>query len=346
MIKKTKIYRKKFHKFSKYKKKKKNHLIYKTFYVLILFSISILLFIDEHNKNYSIQKEIEKEVEKIEPSQKPFTLEDVKNDFESIVNRYKYLIKNEKNIAENCPIWMMWYQGIENASPLILSCIQSVIENRAKHPVIIITKYNIDKYIKLPSYIMEKFNNKTFTLTHFSDIVRVALLFKYGGYWIDATYFVTTPITKVDTTFYTLKLDYCFINSHPFVKCIWSVNYIAVAKNSFFAAFAYHVFLLYWKKYNSLIDILLIDYVVHIAYNNIPEFKNIFYKIPFVPCNIFTLYGKLNSEYKKSDICHFNKFNKKFTYKHTDNIISHYEHLIKNYKFDFHNINRNYILNI
>ena len=87
---------------------------------------------------------------------------------------------------------MMWYQGLESAPPIILSCIQSVIQNREKHPVIIITKYNIDKYIKLPYYIMEKFKNKNFSLTHFSDIVRIALLFKYGGYWIDATYFVNT----------------------------------------------------------------------------------------------------------------------------------------------------------
>ena len=87
------------------------------------------------------------------------------------------VIKSEKKVSETCPIWMMWYQGIEKAPPLVLACIQSVIKNRAKHPVIIINKYNIDKYIELPKYIIEKFNNKTFSVTHFSDIVRFALLF-------------------------------------------------------------------------------------------------------------------------------------------------------------------------
>ena len=62
---------------------------------------------------------------------------------------------------------------------------------------------------------------------------------------------------------------------------------MAVGKNNFFAAFAYHSFLFYWKKYNSLIDYYLLDYVVHVAYYNVPEFKNIIDKIPFLLCSIF-----------------------------------------------------------
>ena len=127
--------------------------------------LSILIFInyDDNNSINKLKKEIEnkilKDIEKIIPIQNQFNLDDIKRDFENIVNKYKYLLKNEKIIKENCPIWTMWYQGI--------------IENRAKHSVIIITKYNIDKYIKLPYYIMEKFNNNVITVTHFSDIVRM-----------------------------------------------------------------------------------------------------------------------------------------------------------------------------
>ena len=146
----------------------------------------------------------------VEPEIKPPTLNDFKKDLEFLINRYKYLIKNEKNIDENSPIWMMWYQGIKDAPPIVLSCIQSIILNKAKHPLIIISKYNLEKYIKLPSFIKNKFENNTFSITHFYDIVRMALLSKYGGYWIDSTYFISTPLTKVNTTFFTLKLNYCW----------------------------------------------------------------------------------------------------------------------------------------
>ena len=177
MIEKNKFNIKKFHKYSNLTKKNKNNHIYKILYLITLFLIAILIFInnENNNNNNKLQKEIEKEIikniDKIIPIQNNFTLDDVKKDFENIINKYKYLIKKEKNIKENCPIWTMWYQGIEAAPPIVRSCIQSIIENRVKHPVIIITKYNIDKYIKLPYYIMEKFNKIIITVTHFSDIV-------------------------------------------------------------------------------------------------------------------------------------------------------------------------------
>ena len=123
---------------------------------------------------------------------------------------------------------MIWYQGIENVPPIVLSCIQSVINNRAKHPVTLIIKYNLEKYIKLPQYIIEKFNNNIFSITHLSYIVRFTLLQKYGGYWIDTTYLVTTPLEKVNTSFYTLKLNYCWTHNHPFINCLWSGNFYGV----------------------------------------------------------------------------------------------------------------------
>ena len=60
---------------------------------------------------------------------------------------------------------------------------------------------------------MDKFINNIFSITHFSDIIRMALLSKYGGYWIDSTYLVTSPLTKVNTSFFTLKLNYCWTNN-------------------------------------------------------------------------------------------------------------------------------------
>ena len=190
---------------------------------------------------------------------------------------------------------------------------------------------------------MGKFNNGTFHLIHFSDIVRVFLLFKYGGYWIDSTYFITAPLVKVDTPFYTLKLNYCLIHNHPFINCLFSGNYMAATKNSFLATYSYHAFLLYWKKYNSLISYYLIELIIYVAFEKIIEFKNtIMTKTPFVPCNIFTLQGKINSEYKKSDICLYNKLNRRFVFhKHKDNnTTTHYEYLIEHYKFDYNYINK------
>ena len=354
MNEKNKINRKKFYKSWDFKKRNNNIITYKIIIIIFLFLLSVLIFINWEDNNSinelkkEIENEIKKEIEKIEPYPNQFNLDEVKKDFENILNKYKYLLKQEKNIKENCPIWTMWYQGIEAAPPFVRSCIQSIIENRAKHPVIIITRYNIDKYIKLPYYINEKLNNNVISLTHFSDIVRIALLFKYGGYWIDPTFLITTPITKVYRTFDTLHLDYCFTNSHPFVKCIWTINYMAVGKISFFATFAYHALFFYYKKYSYLIDYFLLDYIVHIAYYNVPEFKSDIDKIPFLVCDIFLLLYKLNSENNKLNDYYYNKLNRRefFPIVHQYNLTSHYNYILERYRFDFQNKNKDYILNI
>ena len=268
-------------------------------------------------------------------------MNNVKHDFEKLVNKYKHLIKHEENIPEDSPIWMMWYQGIEKAPPIVLSCIQSVMENRANHPVIIITKNNLKKYIKLPYYIFKKFKEGMFDITHFSDIIRMALLHKYGGYWIDSTYLITAPIKNYNTSFYTLKLNYCWTYDHPFINCKWSVNFMAFSKNSFIANYGYNALLYYWKKYNSVIDYFLLDYIIYIAYHKLPKFKKLITDLPYVNCRIFSLVQALSSEYNKLDlICAFNKLTRGGVWL---SLISdkktNYGYIIDRYILDFKNIN-------
>ena len=237
---------------------------------------------------------------------------------------------------------------IENASPIVKACIHSVIINRAKHPVYIISKYNIEKYIYLPYHIKEKFNNRTFSVTHFSDIVRFALLSRYGGYWIDSTFFLNTPLIKLNSTYFTLKLKYCWIKGHPFIKCLFSGNFMAVCKNSFIATYCYMAFLQYWKKYNSLIDYQLIDYIIHIAYINIKEFTQKINALPFIECNIFLLAENFNSSYNKSHfLCSYNKLSyKRAVQSSNSNGMTNYGYLIENYKLGFKHIGKKLILNI
>ena len=262
------------------------------------------------NLNYATEKKLKKEILKNEHMNnysKELNWNNIKNDFEKLVHKYEYLIKKEKNIREDSPIWVMWYQGIKNAPQIVQSCIRSIIRNRAKHHVYILDKYNLENYIKLPSFIIEKFNNRRFSVTHFSDIVRLALLCKYGGYWIDSTYFISSPIININTTFYSLKLNYDYIHKNPYFICKWAGNFLATSRSSFIATYGYLSFLYYWKQYNSLIDYFLLDYVIYVAYNASNEFHNTVDNLPYI-CNILSLVKVLNSEYNNSDFkCHINK---------------------------------------
>ena len=50
---------------------------------------------------------------------------------------------------------------------------------------------NINDYLEIPKYILEKVESKKISFAHFTDIIRLALLNNYGGVWIDATILLT-----------------------------------------------------------------------------------------------------------------------------------------------------------
>jgi hypothetical protein len=250
--------------------------------------------------------------------------------FQALAKKYHYLIKIEENIFDDSPIWVMWYQGIEKAPPIIKACIHSIIVNKGNHPVYILDKNNLANFIKLPKYILKKFHKGIFSITHFSDIVRMALLSIHGGYWIDSTYLVNTPINYTKSSFFTLKLTHCY---KTITKCFWAGNFLAMPKNSFLSTYAYNAFLFYWKKYNSLINYFLIDYIIYAAYKNIPEFRNLIEKLPFIECNIFTLKKQLNNNYNESLFnCSFNKLSRKEKYiSYNGKKITNYGYLINKF---------------
>lgn len=101
----------------------------------------------------------------------------------------------QQHIKVNRTIWVCWLQGMENAPELVKMCYESVVRNKPEgYEVILITQENILEYIQLPTYIWEKYEKGIITKTHFSDILRVELLYAYGGCWIDATVYCSTNI--------------------------------------------------------------------------------------------------------------------------------------------------------
>ena len=88
-------------------------------------------------------------------------------------------------------VWVMWLQGIESAPDIVRKCIESQKRAMPDKEFIIINEDNVYEYAELPEYIVEKRNKGIISNAQFSDLVRLSLLNKYGGYWIDATVFFT-----------------------------------------------------------------------------------------------------------------------------------------------------------
>lgn len=237
--------------------------------------------------------------------------------------KYKYIIEkyndyeNKENKYSN-KIWVFWYQGIDNAPILIKKCIESIKKQCKDKEIIVITKENIEDYYKIPEYIKSKINNKQITLTHLSDILRMNLLKKYGGHWIDATIFLTDNPFKNDS-FNTIKFHTNELTSISNGK--WCGFFIG-GKNQIFYNFMVDFFNEYWKEQIILIDYFLIDYTINIAYNNISTIKKEFDNVSYNNEKIHELQKKLNNKFDKKEFIKLTSKNivNKLSYKEQINI--------------------------
>lgn len=123
----------------------------------------------------------------------------IDRDIKNNIWREKYKAKLEKYIGkpiltdewkkkeEKKYIFTAWLQGENNAPVLVKKCLESISAYKNEYELVIITKKNVLDYIEIPPEIMGKWERNIISNALFTDYVRVALLFKYSGIWIDAT---------------------------------------------------------------------------------------------------------------------------------------------------------------
>ena len=203
-----------------------------------------------------------------------------------------------QDIGGDAPLWVCWLQGREQMPRLVDICVRSIERNAGVHPVNFISLGNLSKFVDIPSFVIQKLNQGIISYTHFSDIIRMALLIKYSGIWIDATIFVTSEIGEYNLPFYSIKQR---TENKRFVERgdKWTAYFIASGKNNPVVNTIYRFFIYYWSEYNSMIDYFLVDYALALAYRNIPEFKEWIEWIPFDNEHVYEMFQNLNAPYSK-----------------------------------------------
>lgn len=92
-------------------------------------------------------------------------------------------------------IFSIWLQGEDRAPDLVKACFRS-IRHHCTEELVVLDQESLPRYISLPAPITEKYKAGKIRACHYADICRVELLHTYGGYWLDATCFVTAPIPE------------------------------------------------------------------------------------------------------------------------------------------------------
>lgn len=262
------------------------------------------------------------------------------SNYEEVLNKYKSMnLTNINIISDNKIIWILWWQGIDKAPEIVKCAIKSIKKNNNKYDIVIIDRNNYSEYISLPDNIINKLNEGLMTITHFSDILRMALLSEHGGVWIDSTILCTKSLSKLNIenyTFYTIK--HGLYSDWHICKGLWSGFFIATGKNNPMICFFRDMFYKYWEKENSLICYFLIDCIIAIGYENISYIKKQIDEVPKNNSEVFQFQSMLNKKFNlKSleeliDKCDLHKLNYKMKLRTSyENDITFYGYLIEEY---------------
>lgn len=225
-----------------------------------------------------------------------------------------YLTKDERNVIEkwrnassnnscaatisdDCPIWVMWWQGFDSLPPVVNLCIKSIQENNGKHPVHLLDHNNYKDYVALPDEIEGKLvRNKQ--IAHLSDIIRFGLLSRYGGIWLDATIYVSRSISSWNLPLYSIR------HSKGNPRYIlngwrWSSFMFACIPHAVLPTFVYEALLDYFSKHDKVIDYFLTDYFIALIYLNNQEVHKEIDALPADNTNTLELLMNISQPYDK-----------------------------------------------
>lgn len=224
-------------------------------------------------------------------------------------------VEENNTIAEDAPIWFFWWQGLADAPEIVKICLNSIRENAGKHPVIILTKLNIEKYVNIPLNVITHVEKKNMSLTHFSDILRMELLTVHGGIWMDSTLLLTKPFDKemYNRAFYSIHHD-LFADWH-ICKGKWTGFFIASIPGNPFIEGCRNAFYKYWSKYDYLVTYLLIDYMMSVVYEQSQFAQLCVENVPVNNVQVFSIQNKLNDELELNNLLNSSTYIYKLSYK-------------------------------
>ncbi|HGL2187114.1 TPA: capsular polysaccharide synthesis protein [Streptococcus pneumoniae] len=177
-------------------------------------------------------------------------------------------------------VWICWFQGEEHALELIKTCIQSMRNQLQGREIIVLTEKNISDYTEIPGYIIEKYKKGWISRAHYSDILRIDLLCRHGGLWVDATVLNTGgDFSNLEVPLFVYKsLNLSRKDSQAIVASSWLISSYS---NHPILLYTRKLLWAYWRRKNSLCNYFLFHICFTIAterypieWSAVPTFNN------------------------------------------------------------------------
>ena len=196
-----------------------------------------------------------------------------KRDVENFVQSYECGAKTLSN-----KVWLCWLQGMDNAPELVKKCYRSLEENLVDmqnglqdREIILLTEENYRDYVHFPDFIQKKIDNGVITRTHMSDLLRMELLIRYGGTWIDATVFCSgknIPSYMFDSDLFFYQILKPGRDGQASVLSSW---FITACTNNPVLLLTRELLYSYWEENDSMVDYFLLHDFFQLALEAFPE---------------------------------------------------------------------------
>lgn len=173
---------------------------------------------------------------------------------------------------ENQPrrVYFCWFQGLENAPELVKKCYESIKTYITDREIILITEDNYKDYVKFPDYIEEKIEHGIISRTHMSDLLRLELLIRYGGTWIDATVLCTAtpPSYMLDSDMFVFQLLKPGMDGHSLCFSNW---FITAKPGALILRLTLDLLYEYWRDRDVLWDYYIFHHITEVIRAKCPE---------------------------------------------------------------------------
>ena len=214
-----------------------------------------------------------------------------------LVCRYRHILDDNKAkyVREKCCetkddtcnevpkiVWFSWLQGINNAPEIVKVCLASQRKHLSDYDFRIVDLDNYQQWVELPEYVVEKYKQGLIPPASFSDLLRLSLLKKYGGIWMDASVYCSGFGNDKLRERWDRIMNSELTIFRYFKRGHWEASGLSTW---FFASVPDHIvvssvldmLLAYWKDYNCLVDYYVIHLFLGLA---LQEFPMVMMKMP------------------------------------------------------------------
>ncbi|KHD77090.1 hypothetical protein MB27_13370 [Actinoplanes utahensis] len=162
------------------------------------------------------------------------------------------------------PIFVYWAQGFEAAPPVVRACLAAL--RRSNGPVHALSRADIGAYVDVPEDLAAALDGDHI---HFSGLLRMALLEKFGGIWVDATCLVSEPLRPHVDRALAKSSMFAFNYTGPYLSN-W---FLASRRDSYVMHLWRAASFLWWEKRGEGLDPLLHHHIFEMLHRLDDRFR-------------------------------------------------------------------------